>query len=50
MIPESCLLIETCKFPILPGEDQEIVNEGMYGKAFCQYLESALPLAGVRVV
>lgn len=49
MIPQSCLLIETKKFPIMPGEDQEIVNERMYGKALCQYLESVLPRAGVEV-
>jgi len=49
MIPQSCLLIETKKFPIMPGEDQEIVNERMYGKALCQYLESVLPGAGLKV-
>jgi hypothetical protein len=49
MIPQSCLLIETKKFPIMPGEDQEIANERMYGKALCQYLQSELPLAGIYV-
>ena len=49
MIPQSCLLIESKKFPIMPGEDQEIVNERMYGKALCQYLESELPGAGLNV-
>ena len=49
MIPQSCLLIETKKFPIMPGEDQEIVNERMYGKALCLYLESVLPGAGLKV-
>ena len=49
MIPKSCLLIETSKFPILAGEKDEIVNENMYGKALCQYLETQLPLAGVKV-
>ena len=48
MIPQSCLLIETRKFPIMPGEDQEIVNERMYGKALCQYLASVLPGAGIQ--
>lgn len=33
----------------MPGEDQEIVNEGMYGKALCQYLQSVLPGAGLTV-
>lgn len=49
MIPQSCLLIEARKFPVLPGEDQEVVNERLYGKALCQYLESVLPPAGVKV-
>ena len=49
MIPQSCLLVEAKKFPVMPGEDQEIVNERMYGKALCRYLESALPGAGIKV-
>ena len=49
MIPKSCLLIESKKFPILPGEEVEIINEGMYGKALCEYLRTTLPLAGVEV-
>ena len=49
MIPQSCLLIESKKFPVLPGEDQEITNERMYGKALCQYLQSQLPPAGINV-
>ncbi len=49
MIPKSCLLIESKKFPILLGEVQEITNERMYGKALCQYLQSTLPLAGIDV-
>jgi len=49
MIPQSCLLIETKKFPIMPGEDQEIVNERMNGKSFCPYLGSVLPAAGLKV-
>jgi len=36
MIPKTCLLIKTKKFPILTGEDEEIVNERMYEKALCQ--------------
>jgi hypothetical protein len=49
MIPQSCLLIESKKFPIQPGENQEIVNERMYGKALCTYLQEHLPRAGVNV-
>ncbi len=49
MIPQSCLLIESKKFPIQPGEDQEITNERMYGKALCAYLQERLPRVGVNV-
>jgi hypothetical protein len=49
MIPQSCLLIATKKFPILEGEDEEITNEHMYGKALCNYLQAALPRAGINV-
>lgn len=48
MIPKSCLLIESKKFPILPGEEEELINERMYGKALCAYLQTKLPLAGVE--
>lgn len=34
--------IRTEKFPILPGEEDELVNEGMYGKALAQYLQAEL--------
>ncbi|MCP9792879.1 hypothetical protein KBZ20_14080 [Vulcanococcus limneticus Candia 3F8] len=30
--------IASDKFPILPGEADELVNEGMYGKALAEYL------------
>jgi hypothetical protein len=49
MIPQSCLLIETKKFPILDGEEEELTNENMYGKALCNYLEAELPRAGINV-
>jgi hypothetical protein len=34
--------IRSPKFPILPGEKGELVNEGMYGKALAQYLQGKL--------
>jgi len=34
--------IRSTKFPILPGEKEELVNEGMYGKALAQYLQGKL--------
>ena len=49
MILQSCVLIETKKFPILEGEKDEIVNENMYGKALCKYLEERLPKSGIKV-
>jgi hypothetical protein len=49
MIPQSCLLIETKKFPVLEGEKEELVNEGMYGKALCAYLQVKLLLVGIQV-
>lgn len=48
MIPDTCIEIHTSKFPILDGEDDELVNEGMYGKALCQYLERELPKVGIE--
>ena len=50
MIPRSCIAIETKKFPILEGEDDEIVNEKMYGKALCKYLKHHLPKVGIKVL
>ena len=34
--------VSSAKFPILPGEADELVNEGMYGKALAEYLVSRL--------
>ena len=49
MIPNSCIKIETTKFPVLDGEKEEIVNENMYGKAVCNYLEKELPKENIEV-
>ena len=38
--------IRSAKFPILPGEKEELVNEGMYGKALAQYLQQKLKERG----
>ena len=40
------LHIKTSKFPVLPGEEDEIVNPGMYGKALAQYLQQQLQKRG----
>ena len=34
--------LRSSKFPILPGEQEELVNDGMYGKALAVYLQEAL--------
>jgi hypothetical protein len=34
--------IRSFKFPILPGERDELVNEGTYGKALAEYLQARL--------
>jgi hypothetical protein len=38
--------IRSAKFPILPGEKEELVNEGMYGKALAEYLQGKLQERG----
>jgi hypothetical protein len=38
--------IRSPKFAILPGEKEELVNEGMYGKALAQYLQGKLKERG----
>ena len=48
MIPDTCIVIETDKFPILEGEEEELVNEGMYGKGLCLYLQKELPSEGME--
>ncbi len=49
MIQNTCLEIHTEKFPILEGENDEVVNDGMYGKAICQYLKSEISKNGLEV-
>lgn len=40
------LHIRSAKFPVLPGEDDELFNEGTHGKAFAMYLQDALTQHG----
>lgn len=42
------LHIRTDQFPVLPGEEDELVNPGTYGKAFAMYLQAQLTQAGYR--
>ncbi len=34
--------IKSSRFPILAGEKEELVNDGMYGKALAEYLQARL--------
>ena len=38
--------IRSNKFPIQPGEEQELVNAGMYGRALAEYLQQQLSSRG----
>jgi hypothetical protein len=38
--------IRSAKFPILPGEEEQLVNPGMYGKALAEYLRERLNQRG----
>ena len=38
--------IRSDKFPILPDEEEELLNEGTYGKALAQYLQTELAKRG----
>jgi hypothetical protein len=40
------ILIRSSAFPILPGEEGELVNEGTWGKALAVYLQSRLQERG----
>ena len=46
---ETFFIVRTDAFPILPGEDEVIVNPGMYGQAFTEFLEGALAARGYEV-
>jgi hypothetical protein len=41
--------VQSSKFPILPGEEAELVNEGTYGKALAKYLQARLIERGYDV-
>ena len=38
--------IRSTRFPILAGEEEELVNEGTYGKALAEYLQAKLQARG----
>jgi len=41
--------IRSDKFPVLPGEEDEIINDGMYGKALAEYLQKELIKQGYKI-
>ncbi|RZV44431.1 MAG: hypothetical protein EX271_01725 [Acidimicrobiales bacterium] len=43
---DEFIQIVSDKFPKQPGEDDEIINEGMYGQALCLYLEAEMAKLG----
>lgn len=42
VLMESFIHIKSTKFPRLPEEDSELVNEGTYGKALANYVQTEL--------
>ena len=42
----SFIHLRSSKFPILPDEHKELVNEGMYGKACALYVQAGLAADG----
>jgi glycine/D-amino acid oxidase-like deaminating enzyme len=38
----SFVHLRSAKFPVLPGEDDELINPGTYGKALAEYLRQRL--------
>ncbi|MFO0864681.1 MAG: hypothetical protein U0744_08535 [Gemmataceae bacterium] len=41
--------VQSSKFAVLPGEAEELVNDGLYGKALAEYLVEKLRLRGYDV-
>ncbi|QJE97629.1 hypothetical protein [Luteolibacter luteus] len=41
--------IRSSKFPAMPGEEEELVNEGLYGKAISIYLNEGLAAKGYQM-
>ncbi|MEM1177185.1 MAG: hypothetical protein AAGM22_02475 [Acidobacteriota bacterium] len=46
---DEFLHLKTARFQALPGEDDELINEGMYGRALAQHLELELAKRGLPV-
>ncbi len=48
MTSNQFIHVRSTKFRILPGEEDELVNEGMYGKSLALYLQSKLAENGYK--
>jgi hypothetical protein len=49
-MPETPFIhIRSAMFHILPGEEEEVVNDGTYGKAFAEYLRTKLTDRGYDI-
>jgi hypothetical protein len=48
MTDNPFIRVRSPKLRIMPGEDDELVNEGMYGKAFALYLQTTLAEHGYQ--
>jgi hypothetical protein len=46
---DKFILVKSSKFRVLPGEEKDLVNEGMYGKALAMYLQAKLGERGYEV-
>ena len=42
MSMDEFIHIRSRKFPVLPGEREELINDGLYGRAVAQYLQAKL--------
>jgi hypothetical protein len=49
MMLERSITIRSDKFPVLPGEEEEIYNDGMFGKALALYLKENFEQRGYIV-
>lgn len=46
---QQFLLVRASKFAPIDGEDREVVNPGMYGRAVAEYVRERLPAHGLEV-
>ena len=49
MHPKQFIHLRSSKLGLMPGEQEDVVNEGIYGKALAIYLTERLPKYGYQV-